>query len=57
MEVHLYRWRELKADLRVAGFSIDEVLPLNAVTAHPIALPRFFPGLRAGGWLVFASRA
>jgi len=56
MEVHLYRWRELKHDLRSAGFRIDEVLPIDAVNARPIAAPWFWPGVRAGGWIVFASR-
>ncbi|WP_165071813.1 class I SAM-dependent methyltransferase [Paludisphaera rhizosphaerae] len=57
MEVHLYRWRELKRELTRAGFRIDEVIPLDEVTAAPIPNPRRFPSLRAGGWLVFATRA
>jgi SAM-dependent methyltransferase len=56
MEVHLYRWRELRGDLRAAGFRIDEVLALDAVHALPIAAPWFLPGMRAGGWIVFARR-
>ena len=57
MEVHLYRWGELRRDLRAAGFRIDEVLPLDAVTARPIALPWFWPSIaRPAGWIVFASR-
>lgn len=56
MEVHLYRWRELKRDLRQAGFRIDEAIPLNEVTAEPIPRPGFFPSLRAGGWIVVASK-
>lgn len=56
MEVHLYRWGELKSDLRQAGFRIDEVIPLNEVSAEPIPNPKRFPNLRAGGWFVFASR-
>jgi SAM-dependent methyltransferase len=54
MHVHLYRWGELKSDLLTAGFRIDEVLPLEAVSAAPIAAPWLAPALRAGGWLVFA---
>ena len=57
MEVHLYRWNELRRDLETAGFRIDEVLSIDAVTAQPIAAPWFLPGIRAGGWIVFASRA
>jgi len=56
MEVHLYRWRELIRDLRAAGLRVDEVIPLHAVTAETITAPRFWPGLRAGGWVVFASK-
>jgi SAM-dependent methyltransferase len=56
MEVHLYRYGELRRELRGAGLMIDEVLPLDAVRARPIAAPWLLPGLRAGGWLVFARR-
>jgi SAM-dependent methyltransferase len=56
MEVHLYRWRELRRDLHAAGFRIDEVLALDAVHALPITAPWFLPGVRAGGWIVFARR-
>ena len=56
MEVHLYRWSELRRDLRAAGFRIDEVLPVHAVTARPLAAPWLLPRVRAGGWIVFASR-
>jgi SAM-dependent methyltransferase len=57
MRVHLYRWAELKAVLRDARFRIDEVLPLDEVSAEPIRWPRTLHNLRAGGWIVFASRA
>ena len=56
MRVHLYRWGELKSELHGAGFRIDEVLPLDEVSAAPIAAPWFLHGLRAGGWIVFATR-
>jgi SAM-dependent methyltransferase len=56
MRVHLYRWGELKRELRRAEFRIDEVLPLDEVSAAPIAVPWFAHGLRAGGWIVFATR-
>ncbi len=56
MDVHLFTWRELAADLRSAGFGIDEVLSIDAVTARPIDAPWLVPGFRAGGWLVFLSR-
>jgi SAM-dependent methyltransferase len=56
MRVHLYRWRELKRELRHAGLRIDEALALDQVTAEPIAAPWLAHGLRAGGWFVFARK-
>lgn len=56
MEVHLYRWGELRRELSLAGFRVDEAVPLDEVTAAPIPNPGRFPSLRAGGWLVFATR-
>lgn len=56
MEVHLYRWGELKRSLRTAGFRIEETIPLNEVTSTPIERPWLLPSIRAGGWLVFASK-
>ena len=55
MYVHLYRWGELKRDLRHAGFRIDEVIPLDEVSAAPIPMPWLVPSIRAGGWIVFAK--
>ncbi len=56
MEVHLYTWRELRRELHAVGFRIDEVVPIDAVRAEPIDLPWLGHAIRAGGWLVFASR-
>ena len=56
MEVHLFRWRELRGALRSAGFIIEEVLPIDAVTAAEIGVPWFWHSLRAGGWIVFVQR-
>lgn len=56
MAVHLFTWGELSGDLRAAGFRVDEVLPIDAIHARPIRWPRLARDLRAGGWLVFASR-
>lgn len=55
MEVHLYRWSDLADDLRSSGFGIDEVIPIDAIHARPIAAPWLAPNLRAGGWIIFAS--
>jgi ubiquinone/menaquinone biosynthesis C-methylase UbiE len=56
MKVHLYRWGELKRELRKAGFQIEEVLPLDEVSAAAIDAPWLAHSLRAGGWIVFAVR-
>ncbi len=56
MEVHLFSWRGLAGEIRRAGFQIDEVLPIDAVRARPLAATKLGHGLRAGGWIVFASR-
>lgn len=56
MEVHLYRWGELKRSLKRAGFRIDEVLAIDEVDAAPIIFPGLAHPLRAGGWLVFGHR-
>ena len=56
MEVHLYTWPELRRSIRAAGFRIDEVLPIDAVRAEPIRWPGFAQSIRAGGWIVFATR-
>jgi SAM-dependent methyltransferase len=56
MEVHLYRWGELRRELRSVGFRIDEVVPVHAVSSRPIALPWLAHAIRAGGWLVFCRR-
>ncbi len=56
MEVHLYRWSELRRELKSAGFLLEEVVPIDSVSAEPIRSPWFFPSFRAGGWIVFARR-
>jgi ubiquinone/menaquinone biosynthesis C-methylase UbiE len=55
-EVHLYRWGELRRGLTRAGFRIEEVVAIDAVSAAPILAPWLLHGLRAGGWVVFARR-
>ncbi len=57
MEVHLYRWGELKREVRAAGLRIEEVVKLNEVTAQTIRAPWFLHPIRAGGWLLFCRRS
>jgi SAM-dependent methyltransferase len=56
MRVHLYRWGELKSDLKQAGFRTRDVVALDEVSSAPITVPWFLPNVRAGGWIVFAER-
>jgi SAM-dependent methyltransferase len=56
MEVHLYRWGELKREIAAASLAIDEVLALDEIHANPIAAPWFAHNIRAGGWLVFCRK-
>ena len=56
MEVHLYRWGELRSEIRAAGLAIEEVIKLDEVTARPIPAPWFVHSIRAGGWLLFCRR-
>ncbi len=56
MSVHLFRWGELRRLFRRAGLRIDQVLPIDRTTAQPIPRPWLWPAVRAGGWLVLATR-
>jgi SAM-dependent methyltransferase len=56
MEVHLYRRGEIRSELHQAGFRIDEMLSIDAIHARPITASWFWPGIRAGGWIIFARR-
>ncbi len=56
MAVQPTRGGELRRELRAVGFRIDEVLPIDTVRAEPIDLPWLGHAIRAGGWLVFATR-
>jgi hypothetical protein len=56
MEVHLYRKAELTRTLHHAGFVVEEMIPIDAVNAKPIRGTWLLPGIRAGGWVVFARR-
>lgn len=54
MEVHLYRWGEIRRELREAGLHIEEVVAISELTADPIPAPWFLGGIRAGGWIIRA---
>jgi hypothetical protein len=52
MFLHVFRWRELAADLRSAGFRIVERIALNAQRRHALAHPWLLAPLRTNGWVV-----
>ncbi|QEH37140.1 Glycine/sarcosine N-methyltransferase [Aquisphaera giovannonii] len=56
MEVHLYRLGEIRRELGRAGFRVEEVIPLEDVSYRVIERPRLLPGIRAGGWILFARK-
>jgi SAM-dependent methyltransferase len=51
MFLHLFTRGEFVAELRSAGFAVDELIPLDTARRHRLALPWFFGGLRANGWI------
>jgi SAM-dependent methyltransferase len=52
MFLHVFRWRELAADLRAAGFRIVERISLDAQRRHALPRPWLLPALRTNGWIV-----
>jgi SAM-dependent methyltransferase len=60
MFLHLFTRAEFTAELRAAGFVVDELIPLDTARRHRLARSWFFGGLRANGWIAVcrpASRA
>ncbi len=52
MFLHVFRWRELAADLRSAGFKIVQRIPLDTPRRDPLRYPWFLEWFRANGWIV-----
>ncbi|RIK79943.1 MAG: class I SAM-dependent methyltransferase [Planctomycetota bacterium] len=55
MYLHVFRWRELAADLHAAGFRISERIPLDAARREALKRPWLFGALRTNGWIVAAD--
>ncbi len=55
MYLHVFRWRELMADLTHAGFHILERIALDAPRRAPLKRPWLLAPLRTNGWLVTAE--
>ncbi len=52
MFLHVFTRREIKADLRRAGFRIVEFIALDTQRRHALRRPWLFGRLRANGWIV-----
>ncbi|QDS97492.1 class I SAM-dependent methyltransferase [Adhaeretor mobilis] len=57
MFLHVFRWTELAADLRAAGFTIEKRVPLDATRRHALPWPWLFGPLRANGWIVVCRQS
>ncbi len=52
MFLHVFRWRELAADLTAAGFRIRERIALDAARRQALSRPWCMGALRTNGWIV-----
>lgn len=52
MYLHVFRRRELTADLTNAGFKIVERIPLDVARRHRLKWPWLFGAFRTNGWIV-----
>jgi len=55
MFLHVFRARELKRDLRRAGFRVLRLIPLAPQRYRALRLPRLLGGLRANGWIIIGE--
>ncbi len=53
--LHVFRERELRADLRTANLTVQRWLPLEVQRRHALRAPWFLPALRANGWIVVCT--
>ncbi|QDS89667.1 Cypemycin methyltransferase [Rosistilla ulvae] len=56
MFLHNFGLSELKADLRQAGFQIEQIFPLNLTASGVLPLRRVLPRVRAGGFVAVCRR-
>lgn len=52
MFLHVFRWRELTADLASTDFRIVERIPLDVARRHRLRWPWLCGALRTNGWIV-----
>ncbi len=56
MFVHAFTRRELTADLRVTGLTVERCIPLAVERRHRLKMPWLFGPFRAGGWIVVCRK-
>jgi len=56
MFLHTYSLRELRTDLRVTGWRINEIVTLSPESDAVLSTPWLAPSFRAGGFIAIASR-
>lgn len=54
--LHVFRNRELRADLRSAGLRVRRWIPLDVRRRHALRAGWLLPALRANGWIVVCER-
>ena len=54
--LHVFRERELRRDLRDAGFQVRRWIPLDVKRRHALKNSWLFPSLRANGWIVAGEK-
>lgn len=57
MYLHVFRWRELAADLRLARLRVKERIPLDAARRQRLSRPWLLGPLRTNGWIVVCTPA
>lgn len=55
MFLHSYSLPELKSDLTASGWKLRQILPLSITSGELLERPKWFPGLRAGGFIAIAE--
>ncbi|MCA9238939.1 MAG: class I SAM-dependent methyltransferase [Planctomycetales bacterium] len=55
--LHVFRRRELRRDLRKAGFRVTRWVPLDVRRRHALRAPWLVSFLRANGWIVVCQRS
>lgn len=55
--LHVFRERELRRDLRNAGFRVTRWIPLDVKRRHALRSPWLLRSIRANGWIVVCQKS